>query len=165
MIPDRRASPAWRCGPSPRPRSSPFPGRYLVDGRHAAELHQHLDNFGRLHRHLVRKRRHRDGFGHQHFANNGIRRCKGLLWTTVSVLCRPPRPERVCQLCAPPVTSPRVLSPLLFADSSFQASGLFAGFGLAAFSLGLAAGLCRVPSVVIFLGSSAALATGAAAAG
>src|SRR6266850_8097534 len=70
--------------------------------------------------------------------------------TTASVLCRPPRPERVCQLCPPPLTSPRVFRPLRLADSSFQPSGFLTGLGLAAFSFALPAGLWRVPSVVAF---------------
>ena len=48
----------------------------LVHGRHLAHFHEHLDDFGRLDRHLVCQFGHRDGFRNVHF--NGAcldRRC------------------------------------------------------------------------------------------
>src|SRR5690606_23806187 len=39
----------------------------LVDGDHLAHLHQHLDQLGRLHRHLVSQFGHSDGFWHRDF--------------------------------------------------------------------------------------------------
>src|SRR5690606_188785 len=43
---------------------------HLVDGDHLAKLHQMLDDFGRLHCHLVGEIGHRDGFRHVHFTRD-----------------------------------------------------------------------------------------------
>ena len=43
---------------------------HLVDRHHAAQLHQHLDDFGRLDRHLVGQIAHRDGLGHRDLAHH-----------------------------------------------------------------------------------------------
>jgi hypothetical protein len=47
----------------------------LVDGDHLAHLHQRLDHFGGLDRHLVCQLGHRDGFRHVHFDDPGFDRC------------------------------------------------------------------------------------------
>ena len=46
----------------------------LVDGDHLAELHHLLDDFSRLHAHLVRQIGHADGFGHMNFLHHGLNR-------------------------------------------------------------------------------------------
>ena len=47
----------------------------LVDGDHLAHLHQGLDHFRGLDRHLVCQLCHRDGFRHMHFDDPGFHRC------------------------------------------------------------------------------------------
>ncbi len=44
----------------------------LVDGDHLAQLHQLLDDLGRLERHLVRQFGHGDGLGHVHLDHLGL---------------------------------------------------------------------------------------------
>ena len=44
----------------------------LVDRDHRPHLHHDLDDFDRLHRHLVRQIGHRNGFRHMHFAHDDI---------------------------------------------------------------------------------------------
>ena len=53
----------------------------LIDRRHAAELHQRLDDLGGLDRHLVRKFAYRDRFRHGNLAHDRFRRLRkpGLL--------------------------------------------------------------------------------------
>ena len=40
----------------------------LIDRRHDAQVHQHLDHLGRLDRHLLRQLGHRDGLAERHLA-------------------------------------------------------------------------------------------------
>ena len=47
---------------------------HLVDGHHRAHLHQRLDDFGRLDRHLVRQIGDRNGFRHMHIMHHGLGR-------------------------------------------------------------------------------------------
>ena len=47
---------------------------YLVDGNHRSHLHQRLDDFRSLDRHLVRQVRNRDGFRNMHFAYDRLDR-------------------------------------------------------------------------------------------
>ena len=47
----------------------------LVDGDHLTQLHQLLDDLGRLDRHLVCQIGHADGFGHVHFLHLRFHRC------------------------------------------------------------------------------------------
>ena len=42
----------------------------LVDGRHDAHVHQHLDDLGGLHGHLLRELGDRDGLADGHFAHH-----------------------------------------------------------------------------------------------
>ena len=47
---------------------------HLVDRHHLAHLHEGLDDFGRLHAHLVSQIGHRDRFGNGHFTHHGLGR-------------------------------------------------------------------------------------------
>jgi hypothetical protein len=48
----------------------------LVDRDHLPHLHEHLDHFRRLDRHLVRELGHGDGLGHVHFEHARLRRSR-----------------------------------------------------------------------------------------
>ena len=84
----------------------------LVDGDHLAHLHQGLDHFRRLDRHLVCQLCHRDGFRHMHF--DDARFCRWLRSGDVALVagCHhgghgPPR--QLLRPATPPPLSPRVL--------------------------------------------------------
>ena len=46
--------------------------QHLVDGHHRTHLHQGLDDFGRLDRHLLRQIGHADGFRNSHFLHDRL---------------------------------------------------------------------------------------------
>ena len=97
---------------------------HLVDRDHLAELHQRLDDFGGLDRHLVREVGDGDRLGHEDFADHrscGHRlrgdRVAGLLVVDRDV---PPLGPRQPVAVAPPVVSPRSRSARRRAASSWN---------------------------------------------
>ena len=129
--------------------------QHLIDGYHIPHLHQSLDHFGRLYRHLLRQRADGDGLGHHYLMHDRLRR-RGKTMSDPA----PPRHALPClslrvRQPLPPDKSPWVLSPRFSTRSSFQTTCLVCFFFLSAFaalSSGLTTGLCKVPSVVAACG-------------
>ena len=120
--------------------------QYLIDGNHRSQLHQHFNDLGCLHRHLLRECRNRDGFRDRSIVHDRIGRQReggdcAVVPSDLPRACH--RSFRACQPATP--STPRVLIPRRFALSSRQLSltCFFAVF-LSVVS-GLFVGSCNVP--------------------
>ena len=107
---------------------------HLVDGDHLAQLHQRLDDLGRLDRHLVRELGHGDRLRHRRSRGRSARPAPTGAGASPSP--RPCAPWRAALRAAasrrhaPPVVSPRILSARRRAASSWNTwpGAFFVGF-------------------------------------